>query len=878
MAVVFGSIRISAVLLGLCSILTACSHVGGPCTTDADCKSGRSCVSGACVDPPPIDPELIGLLRAARGANQMDAPSSPPVDVPPLVQEALFRVEREAATIASGWLPGTDAQFLSGEAQMLSFQSDRGTFGYITVPSTATTITGDAATAGVTAYEIRLGDRFALWAEVIVLRDSMASSLFVVAQPDGTTETLTPAAFRARYSPGTQSRQRTGKNSGCLADDICSTLIDLGYNFYCAAKTAKVVLYALGCAVAILDDGSGFVEDDVVCVQAVIQWKVAPILCKLPAEKLVGVAGEYLCSALTGCIPTLGGWLGCDCGWMSDPCATGCNPVCASIADAAVCDSTGISGVTDLLCEAGDDLGIAGALSGALCKTLWGKTCGGQAADAAGCDQACKGFCDQARCVGKTCGECQQCSGGSCVPASDGAGCSSDGDPCTSDTCRSGSCSHGAIANDCGGQSCGLSHSGCFQCGSCAQPGVCDPLEGRCTDLCQGLKCPECQACSQGACVSIVDGSACKDDGDSCTRDVCRAGACAHPAIANDCGSRKCGASPSGCFQCGACPNGRVCDPQSGLCNDSCQGKVCPDCQACVAGVCAPVADESSCTSDGDPCTADACRAGQCGHPPIQNDCGGRSCGSSPSDCFQCGSCPMGTCGCAGGACKPILCSPGATSCQGKTLLTCANDGCSQSSQNCAFQCDALLGSCCGGPGQDCCDPNLTCAPGLVCNNKSLTCQPDNTPTEVAYRYVNLCNSSHWESAANACFPHFMDPLAGCGGCNKTIVNPGCGAPTCWKREIAFHTYAQDPGWGSFFETFHCFQNGANTYDINACPLAIDNIGWMSIDAASPWSKPGYLCEWNTGVVWEDFFTLDRAECVKVGGAVLGDPWGYVAP
>lgn len=73
--------------------------------------------------------------------------------------------------------------------------------------------------------------------------------------------------------------------------------------------------------------------------------------------------------------------------------------------------------------------------------------------------------------------------------------------------------------------------------------------------------------CPDGA--PAHEGEVCIDDGDPCTRDICREGSCDHFAIENDCGDLLCGPSPSNCYTCGGCGEDDYC--RAGACFDSTQ-------------------------------------------------------------------------------------------------------------------------------------------------------------------------------------------------------------------------------------------------------------------------------------------------------------------
>jgi microsomal dipeptidase-like Zn-dependent dipeptidase len=94
--------------------------------------------------------------------------------------------------------------------------------------------------------------------------------------------------------------------------------------------------------------------------------------------------------------------------------------------------------------------------------------------------------------------------------------------------------------------------------------------------------------CSDG-CQFVADDTSCAIDDNECTADLCRGGACVHPAVAD----------------------GQLCSDTDG---DACTAA------SCVAGQCDQTtfaADGTACASDQDECTDDLCGSGLCTHPPI---------------------------------------------------------------------------------------------------------------------------------------------------------------------------------------------------------------------------------------------------------------------
>jgi hypothetical protein len=109
----------------------------------------------------------------------------------------------------------------------------------------------------------------------------------------------------------------------------------------------------------------------------------------------------------------------------------------------------------------------------------------------------------------------------SCQPATsttvysnktNGTACAADAYSCTSDTCSSGNCAHPVT-------------TGCLIAGACIASGANDPAS-------------ECKSCQPATSTTVytnkTNGTACTNDGMSCTSDVCTTGACTHPPIDTD--------------------------------------------------------------------------------------------------------------------------------------------------------------------------------------------------------------------------------------------------------------------------------------------------------------------------------------------------------
>lgn len=176
----------------------------------------------------------------------------------------------------------------------------------------------------------------------------------------------------------------------------------------------------------------------------------------------------------------------------------------------------------------------------------------------------------------------------------DGSACQ-DGNPCTNkDACKNGICSGDAIACD-DQNSCTV--DACDGAGGCKNV----LIEGKdCTD---GNACTIADACVSGKCVGKV--KVC-DDGNGCTEDVCKGGACViTPSLGKVCDDGN------------ACSSGDLCDVQ-GVCGgkllDCTTGTVCLSNLSCspVTG-CVNVPNDGKTCSDNDACTTnDTCAGGGC--------------------------------------------------------------------------------------------------------------------------------------------------------------------------------------------------------------------------------------------------------------------------
>lgn len=222
-------------------------------------------------------------------------------------------------------------------------------------------------------------------------------------------------------------------------------------------------------------------------------------------------------------------------------------------------------------------------------------------AGAAGCDAGADAGCKPAP---------------ACSP--DNSPCTDDGNPCTTDICTSGVCQHTLLAV---GEGCGNGKV-CDSAGKCSA--ACG-IDGKLYAADTKNPANPCEKCdpttSPSAWTPLADNSPCTDDGNSCTKDVCASGICTHPDLSagDSCGTGKvCDenlACSAGCFIGGVFFKDGTLDPSN-------------SCESCDASKSTsgwtPLADATSCTDDGNPCTLDQCQSGKCTHParPDTSPCG----------------------------------------------------------------------------------------------------------------------------------------------------------------------------------------------------------------------------------------------------------------
>jgi hypothetical protein len=241
-------------------------------------------------------------------------------------------------------------------------------------------------------------------------------------------------------------------------------------------------------------------------------------------------------------------------------------------------------------CDDGDACTVGDLCKDGACLSGPPKVCGGDLCEA-------PGTCIAGVCIGGgpiPCSDGDACTTDRCDAAAgcvheprDGGACD-DGDACTTgDTCERGRCAGKRL--------------GCDDKVACTEDRC---VDGHCTHVrtdgrCDGGECAL-KTCRPGpgadkrGCIAVPvgEGERCTDDGHACTDDVCAKGVCLHVPIDMRCATAD---------ECRVV----VCAPERATADDD----------GCVDG---GTSDEGGfCSEDGDPCSADRCRAGRCAHEPV---------------------------------------------------------------------------------------------------------------------------------------------------------------------------------------------------------------------------------------------------------------------
>jgi hypothetical protein len=305
-------------------------------------------------------------------------------------------------------------------------------------------------------------------------------------------------------------------------------------------------------------------------------------------------------------------------------------------------------------------------------------------------------------------------------------------------------------------------------------------VAGRCVHT--PISCPTCKVCAGGQCVAdqAQEGTACGDDGNTCTDNVCRAGECrAEVALGRNCDDSnactvndvcqadgRCAGQPMACKACNACDGG-TCAPveTDPRCTTCCNGNCCADGETCVDDECQQV-----CLHPGDICSdSSAC----CPDEPVECRVS-RGCDPDGAPLFRCchptgGTCRQ-TCECCGGnKCEDQRCCAE----QGSTC-TSDNQCCDQSNPDNnglthSMVCrDNTCTPCTGIPGT--CSTNDECCSGQC--NASACCEPHGAAVKVVGPLAGCCDTPLYQGDGAVCSPCrgkddtcFTDPVTNNNNC-----------------------------------------------------------------------------------------------------------------
>jgi hypothetical protein len=240
--------------------------------------------------------------------------------------------------------------------------------------------------------------------------------------------------------------------------------------------------------------------------------------------------------------------------------------------------------------------------------------------------------------------------------------------------------------------------------------------------------------------------------------------------------------------------------------------------------------------------------------------------------------CDAGACDCPTNACSAAP-AGAASTCAGDDAVACADSGdCRVEAGRtaCEFGCSdgACVPEVCGGLGEPCC--GSACDAGGLCAEGNCVSAP---ATQLVTRYESVCDPrQHW-NATGTCFP---GPAATSAClCADRITNSGCAQQTCWSAQSTFTAYATQPPSADFVALYHCFDGGANSYQLgSACarPGFPHVLGFVAVRARGGASRAIYRCRLSdTGVLVDELLTADAADCSADGRVLVpgetGDAW-----
>src|SRR5439155_1339941 len=214
-------------------------------------------------------------------------------------------------------------------------------------------------------------------------------------------------------------------------------------------------------------------------------------------------------------------------------------------------------------------------------------------------------------------------------------------------------------------------------------------------------------------------GTSCTDDGNVCTTDQCN-GTVGCPACVHDAGNggAVCRAAAGQCDVAETCDGAHTTCPADGFkaAGTSCGSSASSDCDqpdTCDgSGTCQPnhVADGTSCTDEGNVCTADVCSAGVCAHPAGH---AGTVCRASAGLCD-----PVETCTGTSTTCPADAKRPEGTECRAAAGVCDVAETCDGSSDACPSDAFKSSSTVCRAAADE-------CDAAETCTGSSATCPSD---------------------------------------------------------------------------------------------------------------------------------------------------------
>ena len=444
---------------------------------------------------------------------------------------------------------------------------------------------------------------------------------------------------------------------------------------------------------------------------------------------------------------------------------------------------------------------------------------------------------------GSSCRRCDSKSSSSSW-TDDAALCTDDGLSCTTATCSAGSCSHS------------LGSGFCLISGVCYGDGGADPTNG----------CNHCDVTKSTTAFSTkADGNVCSDDKLTCTDDKCSGGVCVHT------------------LQSGYCKINGACHADGAL--DTTQG-----CRRCdvkqSTSSWSDLSDNTQCTSDGQACTDDVCKSGQCAHKVkngyclISNSCYQDGQLNPASECQECDASSAAT----SWTDKPdgLGCTPDSLSC---TSDACKSGACSHTLESGTC---LIAGSCHNGgakqPNKDCngCDPSQSTSAwsvlsdGTLCSADLYSCTTDACKSGACTHQLqpNSClinGTCYTKGTAQpgtdcmTCVPasstSAWSPAS--DGTSCTADAHGCTADVCKSGSCAHELKS-----GYCLIQNSCLSSGTThpTIDCLACVPSFSTGSWSSATDGTSCTDDGLGCTRDSCKSGSCSHTLKPDRCLIQGG------------